>query len=393
MNSENLWFENEIRKPHQVARISRVISNIDYLQGIHAVLNRGDAKFKGREYVTKKLILNYAKTIIKFHATYLLGKPVIIDNKTIADIYRIGNYDTVNYNILSNVLKFADAFEVVYFKDGQIKSKVLDSSCSYPVYDDFGNYIAFIEHWTDIDSNITYYNVYKDNYVEHWDNEGGTLALRKTDYSIGLPIHYHNTNDADVNFGESMLKDIKPLLDEIEDIMSKCSDSIYTLVLNPMPVCAGQTLESGLDADATGYVLNLEIGSTFDYANCEMDYNSIKLYLDNLKEMLNEISCVPSILSSQTVANVSSVAMEILFHMANILAMDNMKWLNMGFTERHKQMFKILQMQGVQCDSNINVSYNISMPNDNAELVNNLKTLQEMGVLDADQIKQRVETM
>lgn len=71
--------------------------------------------------------------------------------------------------------------------NGTIKSKVLDNACSYPVYDDMGEYIAFIEHWTDAYTAISFWNVYYPTYVEHWDNEGGEMRLTSTDNSVGLP--------------------------------------------------------------------------------------------------------------------------------------------------------------------------------------------------------------
>lgn len=76
--------------------------------------------------------------------------------------------------------------------------------------------------------------------MEHWSNEGGDEMLVSTDMGVGLPIHYHNFNDEDYNFGVSLLTNIKPILDDLEDIMSKLGDSIYVNVLNALPVATGQ---------------------------------------------------------------------------------------------------------------------------------------------------------
>lgn len=116
--------------------------------------------------VVNKTVLQYAKTVIRFHDTYLLGKPVQLscndENtlKTFSDIYKLGQYDSVDYQIIDRVNKFGDAYETIYVDNGVIKSKVLDNACSYPAYDDMGNYIAFIENWTDAYTAITYWNVY-----------------------------------------------------------------------------------------------------------------------------------------------------------------------------------------------------------------------------------------
>ena len=391
------WFEEEVNQGNHAQRISEVINNRDYLSGRHKVLLRQDSQYKGKQLIVNKTIINYAKTVIKFHNTYLLGKPVQLscndENtlKTFSDIYRLGQYSTVDYEILDRVNKFGDAYEAVYVDNGVIKSKVLDNACSYPVYDDIGEYISFIEYWTDAYTNISFWNVYYPTYVEHWDNEGGELRLVSTDKSVGLPIHYHNFNDEDYNFGVALLNDIRPIMDALEDTMAKMSDSIYVNVLNPMPVAIGQRIESSIPSDAVGFVMNLDVGD-FKYANCSLDYNSIKLYLDNMKQFLNDVACMPSVLGSSTnIANISEVSMQILLMMANVYADENKKWLNIGFQERFDMFKKILDMQGIKVDGDVDVIYNVSMPVASTEMIANLKALQEMGAISRETIMEKTE--
>lgn len=389
------WFMEEVNQKNHVARIASVVANMDYLAGRHKVLSREDCYYKGKVLRTRKTILNYAKTVLRFHDTFLLGKKVSLSSKdnetvnTFNDIYRLGQYETVDYQILDRVNKFGDAYEVVYIDNGVIKSKVLDSACSYPVYDELGEYLAFIEHWTDVFTSITYWNVYYPTYVEHWSNEGADEHLVSTTMAIGLPIHYHNFSDEDYNYGMSMLTDIKPILDELEDVMSKMGDAIYVNSLNPMNVAIGQRIESSIPADAVGYVLNLDAGD-YKVVSASMDYNTIKLYLDNLKQMLNDISCIPSVLGSSTnIANVSSVAMQILYAMAQVNADETKKWLNIGFRERFERFKKILSMQGISVESDVDVIYNVSMPVATTEMIENLKALQEMGAISKETIMEK----
>lgn len=391
------WFQEEVIQGNHAKRINDVINNRDYLAGRHKVLLRQDSQYKGKTLIVRKTILNYAKTVIRFHNTYLLGKPVQLSCKdentanTFADIYRLGYYDTVDYQIIDRVNKFGDAYEAIYVDNGVIRSKVLDNACSYPVYDDIGEYISFIEHWTDAYTTITYWDVYYPNYVEHWNNEDGVEHLASTERSVGLPIHYHNFNDEDYNFGLSMLVDIKPIMDDLEDIMSKLGDAIYVNTLNPMPVAIGQRIESSIPADATGYVLNLDVGD-FKYANCNIDYNTIKLYLDNMKQFLNDVASIPSVLGSNTsIANTSEVSMQILLMMANLNADETKKWLNLGFKERFKRFQKILSMQGISVESDVDVIYNVSMPVASTEMIANLKALQEMGAISRETIMEKSE--
>ena len=394
-NGSATWFMEEVNQKNHVARIASVVANMDYLAGRHKVLSREDCYYKGKVLKTRKTILNYAKTVLRFHDTFLLGKKVSLSSKdnetvnTFNDIYRLGQYETVDYEILDRVNKFGDSYEFVYIDNGVIKSKVLDSACSYPVYDELGEYLAFIETWTDVFSSITYWNVYYPTYVEHWSNEGADEHLVSTTMAVGLPIHYHNFSDEDYNYGVSMLTDIKPIMDELEDVMSKMGDAIYVNSLNPMNVAIGQRIESSIPADAVGYVLNLDAGD-YKVVSASMDYNTIKLYLDNLKQMLNDISCIPSVLGSSTnIANVSSVAMQILYAMAQVNADETKKWLNIGFRERFERFKKILSMQGIKVDGDVEVIYNVSMPVATTEMIANLKALQEMGAISKETIMEK----
>ena len=383
------WFVDEVQQAYHKSRIANVISNRNYLSGNHKVLQREDAQYKGKELITRKTIIQYAKTVLKFHATYLLGNPITLSGdeeivKVFNEIYDLGLYDTIDYKILDNVNKFADAYEYVYIDNGVIKSKVIDTCDSYPVYDDMGNYISFIEHWTDAFSGISYYNVYYPTYVEYWNNEGGEEKLIDTKVNVsGLPIHYHNFSDTDNNFGESILKDIKPLLDELEDILSKMGDAIYVNSLNPMNVAIGQRIESTIPADATGYVLNLDNGD-YKTVSTMMDYQTIKLYLDNIKEMISQVGCMPSVFGNSNVANVSEVSLKMLFHMATVNAMETEKWLNIGLQDRFKKIKRLLELQGIKVEGNVSVEYNLSIPVDTDEVVRNIQAMREMGAISID---------
>lgn len=391
------WFKAEVNQPYHVSRISRVIENKNYLRGIHKVREREDAVYKGRELITRKTIINYAKTILDFHDTYLLGKPVTLTGneetvKTFNDIYKLGMYSNVDYQILDRVLKFGDAYEVVYAEDGVIKSKILDSADCYPVYTDLGEYVAFIESWTDSISCVTYWNVYYPTYVERWSNDGGEEQMYDLSVNVcGLPVHYHNYNDEDYNFGVSLLTDIKPLLDELEDMYSKLGDAIYVNTLNPMPVSTGTRLDAGIPADATGYVLNLENGGDFKVVSTTMDFNNIKFYVQSVKTMINEVACIPAVLSNVEVSNISEMSMKMLFHLAGIKAMTNEKWISEGMQERFKKWRTLLHMQGLTADDYVEIKFNINMPMDNDKMYSNLKKMREMGAISVQSIMDNSE--
>lgn len=94
------WFMEEINQGNHCARIANVVANMDYLAGRHKVLGREDSHYKGKVLKTRKTILNYAKTVLRFHDTFLLGKKVGLsssDAKTVEtfnDIYKL-NYELI----------------------------------------------------------------------------------------------------------------------------------------------------------------------------------------------------------------------------------------------------------------------------------------------------------
>ena len=103
------WFEEEVNQGNHAKRISDVINNRDYLAGRHKVLLRQDSQYKGKQLIVNKTVINYAKTVIKFHNTYLLGQPVQLscydENilQTYSDIHMLFQYDSEVYQIIARV--------------------------------------------------------------------------------------------------------------------------------------------------------------------------------------------------------------------------------------------------------------------------------------------------
>lgn len=387
-DDDRFWFAEECNKPTHTYRITNAWKHKDYLKGIHRILLKEDGVYKGKAYVSSKTILQYAKTLITFHNSLLVGKPVSIvspdenSQKEVTRIYKDGGYESTDYDVMDDINKYGDAYEYIYIEDGVIKSKVFDPCESYPVIAPDGTYVAFIENWRDAHTAIAYWNVYTEDSVDNWTDAGGEIHLIGSSKNIsGLPIHYHNKSDDDRYFGRSILDDIVPVLDEIEATLAKFGDAIYCLSMNPMPVATGQRIESSIPADAVGFILNMDNG-TFNYANAQMDYNSIKLYLEQMRTYLNDVSCFPSALSGNAqIANVSSVSLKLLMALAMARAYENEKYLQDGFKERLKKMRKILNIQGVKINDDITISFNINMPTDDAELMNAIQTMHDMGAM------------
>lgn len=385
------WFAQEVMQGYNLDRISRVVSNKEYLHGVHRILQKKDMAYKGKQYITKKLIINQAKTILNFHSTYLLGKPLSLtgsENKVseYQSIYRKGNYNQVDYNIIDNIGKYGDAYEYVYLDGNKnIVSKIIDSADGYPVYTETNDYVAFIENWTV--NGVDYYNIYYPDKVDSYTNEGGMINPVSSSPNLsGLPIHYHNKNDWNINYGESLLYDIMPILDEIEDLMSKLGDSIYTLSLSPIPVTIGQVeVENTIDKDAVGYALSLEGGADMKYVNATMDYNTIKMDLDKLEQKLNFVAHMPAIATggNGNISNVSEVSLQILYQLADVYAMVNEKCIRAGLIKRFDMIDKLLSLKGVTFndDEYIDVEFNYSRPVNATDILNQLNTQYNMGAI------------
>ncbi|MHB8066166.1 MAG: phage portal protein, partial [Ruminiclostridium sp.] len=290
------WFVAEVKK--HTDRIGKVFNYKNYLKRIHKISNKNDIVWKKQEFETKKTVYNMLKNTANYHTTYTLGKPISLDSsennvKILSDIYKRGGFEKADYTILNKVLKFGDVGEYVYKDNNVIKSHIIKSEDFYPVYSDEGDYIACIEHWRDSDSKIAYYTIYYPNKVERWNDSG--LMLNKVELTLnllsGLPIHYHNMSDDTEFYGESFLADIIPLVDDLEEMLGKLSDAIYTLSMNPIGILSGQEFADAEipSADGVGYMLNLRNGGAFDFANAEMDYQNIKYYIDTLLKQINEM--------------------------------------------------------------------------------------------------------
>ena len=69
-------------------------------------------------------------------------------------------------------------------------------------------------------------------------------------------------------------------MDTIEALLSKLDTAVTTLSLSPLGVVSGQRMDSAIPTNIVGTVMNLEDGATFNWANAQMDRESIKLELD-----------------------------------------------------------------------------------------------------------------
>ena len=383
------WYQNEIRKPEHMQRIN-MVSDIDsYLLREHKVLQRPNFSFKDKEFQTAKIILQTVKTIVNFHTSYTVGNPISFTGdkelvELIERVYRKGQFTKQDYEITTQLMKYGNAWEYIYLQDNKIKSKVFINDECYPCYDDKGNYYAFIEYWKDKDSGAEYHTVYYPDKVETYvDNELTDTRANLT----GLPIHYKSmVPSVYTQFGEPFINDLIPIIDQVENLLSKLDDAVTTLSLNPMGVLSGlSTVDEMIDSNMVGACIQLAEGD-FKYATVTMDHANIKQELDSLLMQFYGIACVPSsVLGQSNVANVSEVSLSMLFNSTDNVARQNMFSLKEGFAVRWEYIRKLLELQGVNITDDLfdtlDCSFNINRPVDTESAMKEMKMQHEMGAI------------
>ena len=389
------WFVEEITTVANQTRVNQVMDLKDYLTGSHAITNRPNEMYNGKEFVPRKIVLQYAKTLLNFQTAYLLQNPVTLTgNETVVKefqrVNKKGKYDRFNLSVLDKVNKYGMVAEYVYFDKGIIKSKLIDPSTSHPVYDNENNLIAFIEAY--MTDGIDYYTVFTDEVVYKYDNLGGDLRL-VAQYSnlSGLPIIYHNQNELSDVEGRSELEDWISILDSMEDLISKYTDGFYKY-MNPIPVSIGQQLKgNGLPTQVVGGGITLDDGSDFKMVSNQLDYQSFKTIYNTLLQSLLDISQTPAVSMNKTdISNLSEVSIKLLFSLANIKAGFNEQHIREGLEQRFDKIRQLLEYRGVTFSEDdyetLDVVFQYAMPSNNSEIISNLSTLKDMGSISIESI-------
>jgi len=380
-------------------RIANIIDIKEYLSGKHAILNKSTEMWNGKEFHPKTIVLNYAKTILNFSTSYLLKNPVTISGDEVSvpimkDVYKKGHYNKMDWDILDKVSKYGSVAEYVYLnKSGSIQSKLINPEDSYPVYNDENEYIGFVEFFTSING-VSYWNVFDEDTVKKYDDFGGDVTLRgEFNNPSGLPIIYKNKNELDETAGRSDLEDYVNIIDNLEDLISKYTDSIYKFI-NPIPVVVGQKLgigknnEGAIPTALVGNGINLDDGGSFGFANGQLDYQSFESVWKILYNSLLQVSSVPAVsMGVQDVSNLSEVSIKLLFSLADLRAGMNEMYVREGIECRFKAIESLLKAKGVVIDSDgLDVVFEYSRPMNSTDIINDLNTLRDMGAISLQSI-------
>ncbi|WP_066174673.1 phage portal protein [Bacillus marinisedimentorum] len=389
------WFLEEINTVASQQKVNKISDLKDYLNGSHAITQRPNEMYNGKEFVPRKIVLQYAKTLLNYQTAYLLQNPLTMTGnegvvKEYQKVNKKGKYDRINFNILDKVVKYGEVAEYVYLDKGMIKSKLIDPADSYPIYDHENNLIAFIEAYM-LDG-VDYYTVFTDDTVEKYDNLGGELRLTGRYHNLaGLPIVYNNQNELSEVQGRSELEDWISILDSMEDLISKYTDGFYKF-MNPIPVAIGQQLKGdGLPSHVVGGGVNLDDGSDFKMVSNQLDYKSFESIYKTLLQALLDVSQTPAVSMNKTdISNLSEVSIKLLFSLANIKAGFNEQFMREGLEQRFDKVRRLLEYKGIKFEADeyetLDMVFHYAMPSNDKEIIENLKQLDEMKAISLESV-------
>jgi len=390
------WFIGEVGIYNNAERVQEVKAIKEYLSGEHKINNRPVFKYNGELVEPRRIVINMAKTIISFKSQYLLKNPITMigDEEMIAKFghaSKLSRYDDKNTRILSQLIQYGQVAEYVFIDNkGRINSKIIDSENGTPIWNQNNELIGFIE--TYVFDGITYWYVYDENTVTEFTNEGGEPKHVATHISLsGLPIVYKTDNVLVETSGRSELLDWIPILDNMEDILSKYSDSFYKFS-NPIPVVIGQQLRDSIPQEVVGGGIQLDDGADFKFEGINLDFNTFRELYKTLNQTLLDVSNTPAVSMNKTdISNLSEVSIKMLFSLADTSAGVYEDYLKVGLNQRYEKMARLMRYVGEGTISDellisLEFKFQYNTPSNNKEVMENLKVQHEMGAISRETI-------
>lgn len=391
------WFVSECCQQQHKDRVQN-IANIKYYLDGHRKNDNQLINIDGRMVEPTRIKLNFAKVLLDYVVSFLLKNPItlICDDentlKQMQDVYKKSKMKREDIKIYKEMKVAGQAFQYLFFDENDnIQSKVLLSENSYPVVTDTGNYVAFIYHYM-TSKMIEYYTVYYPDRVEEWNTIDGKCKLISTSINYsGLPIPFRNPKETNIYEGKSDVEDWKSIIDNMEKLTSKYQDALYKFITG-IPVMTGSKMritkdgQGAIDPRIVGYYLGLEDGSTFDFKQNKTDYQSMELMYKTLFSDLLISSCIPAVsMNAQDVSNLSETSIRMMYQLIILkCAMDSMNLLD-GFYIRWEQIKRMLSLKGIQnLDSDVECEFTMEIPQNAAEVINNLQTLRDMNGISFD---------
>jgi len=219
------------------------------------------------------------------------------------------------------------------------------------------------------------------------------MKLRERYASLsGLPIIYHNDNEMDETQGKSELDDWISILDGLEDLLSKYMDATYKFI-DPLFIVSGQTLKGqNIDSSVVGKGINLDDGADAKFVNSQLDYKSFETIYKTLLQSLLDVSSTPAVSMNKTdISNLSEVSIKLLFQLSTIKAGMNEQFMREGLEQKFNKIRRLLEgyrnisFTDDEFDS-LDLVFTYATPSNDKEIIDNMKTLREMGAISLEGI-------
>lgn len=387
-----VWFQDEVIKQWHFERVQNILDLKEYLSGKHAILNRQNEQFNGKPYKTRKIVLQLAKTLLNFETSFLLKNPVTLTSEDKAtleafkEVYTKARYNSIDFKILDKMVKYGETYEYIFISEnGNITSRIIPAEDSYPVFDETGKMIAFIEFY--VVDGISYYILYTENEVIQYTDDTGELHITGRYKNIsGLPIQYKTINELDSCKGRSSLEDYISIIDSLEDLISKYHDGLYKYIAG-IPILKGTGLttkddKGRIDPNAVGFMLQIDDTADFKIEQNKMDSASFKALYDILMTQLLNISQTPAIsMNSVEISNLSETSIRMMYSLASVKARLNEDALLDGFIQRWNKIRKLLALKGINVAGSINCTFEYDIPQNAKEIIENITALKQNGLI------------
>ena len=391
------WFIDEVQSVSNQQRINKIIGDKKYLDGQHDILHSKPFIHNGQMVEPRKIVVNLANQLISWQTAFLLKNSVqMVGNEKVADhmneVNKRAKYNIINNDILKMLLSYGSVGEYIYMENGRIKSKILDPSTITPVYDRHKELLCVIEHY--IFDRVAYYIIYEEDKVQEWSDSKGRVTLVSQHASLsGLPIIYTTNSEMGAMEGRSNLDDWKNILDTMESILSKYTDSLFTF-LNPIPISIGQELKGGMDRQAVGQGLNMDDGADFKLVQAKLDSQSFTSLYNQLNQTLLDVSATPSVAMGRAeINNVSSVTVSMMFSIAEVRGYENEMTMKRGMYERLEKIRTLLEYQHFKMNEDefysLEYIFNYNIPMNDKEIIDNLRTLREINAISTESMLEK----
>jgi len=354
-----------------------------------------------------RLPLAIQEKIVKTAAMFL-GFPDIIttpngaiEEKMDVGIKKVWDDNKINYKfkeLVKNALTYKES-AIIFFtqqadkdywagtniaSDFKIRAKLIGphyGDILYPLFDDFGDLIAFARY-------------YKLKSVEGKEYECFDIETAKMIYTSNNDTGGWVTEEKANTFGKIRViyfrsriawADVQQLIDRLEILGSKHAD---TNDYNGMPILVGTgKITSMSGKDESGKVVELEPGATLDYLTNNAPPESVKMEIENLLKYIYSLTHTPDISldNLKTLGYFSKAAFKALFMDAHLNAADN----ETVFGEGAVRMLNLLKVMIASIDNSlaaaltmkITPKFTYFLPENETEDIQNIAAAKAAGIL------------